>query len=242
MNKNAALTVEGIKKSFGEVLAVKDISFSVAPGEVLGIVGPNGAGKTTTIKIILGLLQPDKGTITMFGESNTVASVKQRIGYMPENPSFYNHLTGRELTTFAGELFGIEKKALTKRVDELMKLVGLQKAADRQLSGYSKGMLQRVCLAQALVNKPEVLFLDEPLDGLDPLGRIQMRKIIETVKAEGTAIILNSHILSDVAAVSDQIAVMYQGNLIAVGSVTSLVPEGKTLEEIFLKLIEKEEA
>jgi ABC-2 type transport system ATP-binding protein len=242
MNKNAALTVEGIKKSFGSVEAVKDISFSVAPGEVLGIVGPNGAGKTTTIKMILGLLQPDKGRIEIFGESNTLSTVRQRIGYMPENPSFYNHLTGRELVTFAGELFGIEKKELKKRSDDLIKLVGLQKAADRQLSGYSKGMLQRVCLAQALVNKPEVLFLDEPLDGLDPLGRIQMRKILESVKAEGTAIILNSHILSDVAAVSDHIAVMYQGKLIASGTVAKLVPEGKTLEEIFLKLIEKEEA
>lgn len=242
MHTTPALTVEGIKKQFEAVEAVKEVSFSVEPGQVLGIVGPNGAGKTTTIKMILGLLQPDKGTIKLFGEPNTANGVRQRIGYMPENPSFYNHLTGRELITFAGELFGMEKQQLKKRADELLKLVGLQKAGDRHLSGYSKGMLQRVCLAQALVNKPEILFLDEPLDGLDPLGRIQMREILQNVKSEGTAIILNSHILSDVAAVSDTIAVMYEGKLIAHGSVEKLVPHGQTLEDVFLKLIAKEQA
>jgi ABC-2 type transport system ATP-binding protein len=241
MHTTLALSVTDLKKSFDKVEAVKSISLKVKPGEVLGIVGPNGAGKTTTIKMILGLLTPDKGEVSLFGESNTLSHVRARIGYMPENPSFYNHLTGRELITFAGELFDMPKDALKKRADELLKLVGLQKAADRQLAGYSKGMLQRICLAQALVNKPEILFLDEPLDGLDPLGRIQMREILEDVKKSGTAIILNSHILSDVAAVSDSIAVMYQGNLIAHGLVDKLVPKGQTLEDVFLKLIAKEE-
>lgn len=240
MDKTAALTIEAVSKSFEKVDAVRGISLKVARGEVVGIVGPNGAGKTTTIKMILGLLAPDKGSIKLFGHDITENDVRSRIGYMPENPSFYAHLTGRELIVFAGELFGIKKEALTKRATELLKLVGLEKAGDRQLETYSKGMLQRICLAQALVNDPEILFLDEPLDGLDPIGRIEMKEILLDIKKRGAAIFLNSHILSDVAAVSDTIAIMYQGKIVKHGAVNKLVPSGKTLEEVFLDTIAKE--
>ena len=242
MNQPPPLQIENLKKRFDEVDAVRGLSLTVAPGEVIGVVGPNGAGKTTTIKIILGLLLPDAGTVSLFGKSITDDEVRQKIGYMPENPSFYNHLTGRELLQFAGELFKMEKGALKKRTDELLKLVGLQKAADRQLHGYSKGMLQRICLAQALINEPELLFLDEPLDGLDPIGRIEMKEILLNVKKRGTAIVLNSHILGDVAAVSDRIAIMYNGTIVKLGTTSSLVPAGKTLEDVFLATIAKEAA
>lgn len=241
MDKTYALKIDDVRKSFEKVEAVKGISLNVRPGEVVGVVGPNGAGKTTTIKMILGLLEPDKGSIKIFGHDIQENDVRTRIGYMPENPSFYAHLTGRELIVFAGELFGIEKKKLAARASELLKLVGLEKAGDRQLHGYSKGMLQRICLAQALVNEPELLFLDEPLDGLDPIGRIEMKEILLNVKKRGAAIVLNSHILSDVAAVSDTIVIMYQGKMVKTGSVEKLVPKGRTLEEVFFETIAKEQ-
>lgn len=237
MGKNTPLIVEDLRKSFDKVQAVRGLSFQVDAGEVLGIVGPNGAGKTTTIKMILGLLEADKGTISLLGSTIADPTVRQRIGYMPESPSFYKHLTGRELLQFAGSLFQIPKEELSRKTNELLKLVGLMKAADRQLHGYSKGMLQRICLAQALVNDPEVLFLDEPLDGLDPIGRIQMRKILQSVKHKGTAIVFNSHILADVALVSTHIAIMDKGQIIKHGTVDNLVPQGQTLEDVFIDTI-----
>jgi ABC-2 type transport system ATP-binding protein len=244
MSKNPPLVVTDIRKNFDKIQAVRGVSFTVKPGEVLGIVGPNGAGKTTTIKIILGLLEPDKGEVMLFGDQSTDSTVRRRIGYMPETPSFYKHLTGRELLLFAASLFEIPRATAAEKAHELLKKVGLQKAGDRALQGYSKGMLQRICLAQALINDPELLFLDEPLDGLDPLGRVQMREILQTVKENGTAIVFNSHILADVAAVSTHIAIMDKGQLIASGPVEKVVPRGKTLEDVFMHTVtgNKEEA
>lgn len=231
------LQVVSLEKQFGKTKAVCGISFSLEKGEVLGVVGPNGAGKTTTIKLILGLLQQDRGEISLFGSTIQDPAVKQKIGYMPETPHFYNHLTGRELLIFAGELFGLKGLSLKARVRELLSLVGLEKAANRQLLGYSKGMLQRIGLAQALVNKPELLFLDEPMDGLDPIGRIEMKEILLQIRAEGTAIIFNSHILADVAAISDKIAIMNQGELLKLEPVNQLIPKGKSLEDVFIEVI-----
>lgn len=238
MSKVLPLTVENIHKSFLDFKAVRDVSFSVKAGEVLGIVGPNGAGKTTTIKMILGLLEPDKGSISLFGSSVEDMSVRQRIGYMPETPSFYGHLTGREMLAYAAELFQLNPTEAKKRGNRLLQLVGLSKAADRQLRGYSKGMLQRIGLAQALVNEPELLFLDEPMDGLDPIGRIRMKEVLLDIRESGTAIVLNSHILSDVAAISDRIAIMDQGKILRLDTVAGLVPKGKTLEDVFIRIVE----
>jgi len=176
------LQADHLQKTFEKNVAVKDISFTVSPGEVLGIVGPNGAGKTTTLKMILGLLIPDKGHIKIFGKSAQMQEVKTKIGYMPETPLFYAHLTGRELLLFVGEIFKLERNENKSRADTLLGKVGLSDAANRPLRGYSKGMLQRICLAQALMNNPELLFLDEPLDGLDPIGRISMKEILLEVK------------------------------------------------------------
>jgi ABC-2 type transport system ATP-binding protein len=234
----APLVVQNLRKQFDAHVAVADVSFTVQKGEVLGIVGPNGAGKTTTIKTILGLLQADAGTVEIFGKSSQDMSVRTRIGYMPETPSFYAHLTGRELLQFVGELFNLPKTTIRNRSLALLKKMGLADAGNRQLKGYSKGMLQRICLAQALMNEPDLLFLDEPLDGLDPIGRIRMKEVLLEIKEQGTAIVLNSHILSDVEVMSDRIAIMDRGNLLALDTVSKLIPKGKTLEEVFIEMVE----
>lgn len=235
--KDTPLVVNKVKKTFFGFEAVKDVSFTVEKGEVLGIIGPNGAGKTTTIKMIVGLLTPDQGDISIFGNSILSANTRMRIGYMPETPSFYNHLTGAEILELSGELFGLGGTDLKNRIGRLIERVGLEKAGRRQLRDYSKGMLQRICLAQALINDPELLFLDEPLDGLDPLGRIRMKEILLDLKKAGTAIVFNSHILSDVEIMSDKIAIMDQGLIIANKSVEQLIPKNKTLEQVFIEKV-----
>ena len=232
------LDIQSIRKRFGDFTAVEDISLTVPAGEVLGIVGPNGAGKTTTIKMILGLLQPDSGSITLFGNSINDAATRARIGYMPETPSFYSHLTGQELLFLVGELFALPSSLIKERAAELLERVGLSEAAHRQLGNYSKGMLQRIGLAQALINHPELLFLDEPLDGLDPIGRIRMKEVLLEIKKQGTAIVLNSHILSDVAAMSDRIAIMDHGRILKLETVSKLIPKDKALEEVFIETVE----
>lgn len=234
------LTVTNLTRRFGEQTAVDTLSFSVHAGEVLGIIGPNGAGKTTTIKTVLGLLHPDAGSIHLFGGNPTDTRVRERIGYMPEHPNFGANLTGRELLEFVGALFGLSKADQVARATELLTLVGLpDDAASKKVSGYSKGMLQRIGLAQALVNKPELLFLDEPMDGLDPIGRIAMKELLLKIKAEGTSVVFNSHVLSDVAAVSDRVLVLHRGKTLAYDTVAKLVPKNETLETVFLKLIER---
>jgi ABC-2 type transport system ATP-binding protein len=232
------LSVTKIRKSFGSFTAVHDISFTVKPGEVLGIVGPNGAGKSTTIKMILGLLEPDKGKISIFGSTADDISVRRRIGYMPETPVFYAKLTGRELLTYVGELFQLPRDVVQERTEELLTLVGLKDASNRQVGGYSKGMTQRICLAQALMNEPELIFLDEPMDGLDPIGRIRMREILLAIKKRGAAIVFNSHVLSDVELMSDKVAIMDKGKLKVFDTVKNLIPKGKTLEDVFVSLVD----
>lgn len=231
------LEVNNIEKHFDSFAAVRGISFSVQLGEVLGIVGPNGAGKTTTIKIILGLLEADSGSIKVLGQSIDSPKIRQRIGYMPETPLFYSHLTGRELLQLVGSLFQLPRLTIRQRADNLLGKVGLTEAANRPLREYSKGMLQRINLAQAIINEPELLFLDEPMDGLDPIGRIQMKELLLEIKVGGTAIVFSSHILSDVEVMSDQIAIMDKGKILRITSTEKLVPKNKSLEEVFLETI-----
>ncbi|HTL90465.1 MAG TPA: ABC transporter ATP-binding protein [Leptolyngbya sp.] len=208
-----------------KVASLNSVSLTVYEGETFGLLGQNGAGKTTLLKTLLGIVRPSAGRATVLGESLGDRAVKQRIGYLPENPYFYDYLTGWEVLNFAGDLFGIGRSLQRKRIPELLDLVGLDQstAKKKQLRQYSKGMLQRIGMAQALINDPDLVFLDEPMSGLDPLGRYQMREIILSLKSQGKTIFFNSHVLSDVEKICDRVALLAQGEMIAIGSMQELL-------------------
>jgi ABC-2 type transport system ATP-binding protein len=208
-----------------QITSLKDCSLTIRQGETFGLLGPNGAGKTTLLKILLGIVRPTAGSAMLLGHPLGDSAVKQRIGYLPENAYFYDFLTGWEFLQYTAGLFGLSRAAQQRRITELLDLVGLPQAAakKKQLRQYSKGMLQRVGMAQALMNDPDVVFLDEPMSGLDPTGRFQVREIILALKREGKTIFFNSHILSDVEVICDRIAILDQGELIAIGSLDDLL-------------------
>jgi ABC-2 type transport system ATP-binding protein len=206
------------------VKSLQQVNLTVYEGETFGLLGQNGAGKTTLFKILLGIVRPTGGRALVLGAPIGNRVVKQQIGYLPENPYFYSYLTGMEILRFTAGLFGVSRSQQKQRIPELIELVGLsQKAAKQQLRQYSKGMLQRIGLAQALINDPELVFLDEPMSGLDPLGRYQMREIILSLKAQGKTIFFNSHVLSDVEQICDRVAILDQGELIKIGALTELL-------------------
>jgi len=207
-------------KSF---VALDHLSLEVKQGEILGYLGPNGAGKTTTFKVLLDLIRPNKGSITFFGQPADRRS-RERIGFLPENPYFYMYLTAEESLHFHGRLKGMTCSARKKRIPELLKLVGLEHATDRPLKKFSRGMLQRIGIAQTLVNDPDILILDEPMSGLDPNGRKQMRDIILGCRNQGKTVIFSSHILSDVEIMCDRAAMIRQGKL------QGIVPVGEMLD------------
>jgi len=226
-------------KNLSEVPVVNNISLSIPKSEVFGFLGPNGAGKTTTIKMIVGLAHPDKGEIKILEKPNHLISTKKIMGFMPENPYFYNYLTGMEFLDFMGEIFGIPKTKRINKSKRLLKLVGLEDAAQVQLKNYSKGMSQRMGLAQSLINDPEIIFLDEPLDGLDPIGRRDIKDIILNLKKSNKTIFFNSHILADVEEICDSFGIIDQGKLVITGKVKKLLPKNQTMEEYFIKTINK---
>jgi ABC-2 type transport system ATP-binding protein len=207
------------------VRSLSAVDLSVYQGETFGLLGQNGAGKTTLLKTLLGIVRPSKGKATLLGKPLGDRNVKKRIGYLPENPYFYDYLTGWEILEFTGGLFQIPQNVQKARIPELLELVGLstKDAKKKQLRRYSKGMLQRIGLAQALINDPELVFLDEPMSGLDPLGRYQMREIILSLKRQGKTIFFNSHVLSDVEKVCDRVAILDKGELICEGSMDELL-------------------
>ncbi len=217
---------------------LKGISFSVSDGEIFGYLGPNGAGKTTTLKCILGLIFPDQGKIEIFGHPHLSIKGKERLGFLPENPYFYDYLTAAEFLDFYARLFGFKKKDKEDKIGHLLHLVGLEKAGDLQLRKFSRGMLQRVGLAQALINDPTLLFLDEPLGGLDPLGRKELRDIIVRLKQEGKTIFLCSHILQDIEMICDRVAIIVGGRIISQGSLRDLISEKVLFTEINLSGID----
>jgi len=204
----------GLAKRFGDKLAVTDLSLSVGRGEVFGFLGPNGAGKTTSLKMLLGLVEPTGGSATVLGEPLGDRRTRARLGFLPEHFRFHDWLTGRELLRFHGQLYGLAGGLLERRIEELLARVDLLDAAERRVSGYSKGMLQRVGLAQALLNQPELVFLDEPTSGLDPLGRLLVRDLIRDLKRSGTAVFLNSHLLGEVEATCDRVVFVKQGRTV----------------------------
>ncbi len=216
------------------------LSLKVEKGMTYGLVGPNGAGKTTTIKLLLGLLRADQGSIAVLGAPPGDKAALCKIGFLPESPYFYSHLTGREFLTFSGQLFGLSGKALNERIEQLLATVSLQKKADERTGRYSKGMLQRLGLAQALINDPELLFLDEPMSGLDPIGRMDMRRIIEDLKNGGKTVFFNSHLLPDVAALCERVGLLSGGKLVAEAAIEEISPQrdARALEEFFLKHIQ----
>jgi ABC-2 type transport system ATP-binding protein len=222
------------------VRVLKGVSFSVNKGEIFGFVGPNGAGKTTTFKTILGFVPPTSGSVEIMGKPLGDVDVKKYIGYLPENPYFYDYLTGEELLHYMGELHGLDGGGLSKRIDELLEKVNMSYAKRVQLRKYSKGMLQRVGVAQALINDPEFLILDEPMSGLDPIGQREIRELILEQKKKGKTILLSSHILSDVEALCDRVGVIIGGKIVKMGELRRLFEEIHTDYEMLLKGVDEE--
>lgn len=233
------IIISNLSKTYGtgkkKVHVVKNISLSVEKGTVFGFIGPNGAGKTSTIKMLVGLSRPTTGTITIKGKSLDTPEVKKVLGFMPESPLFYQYLTGYEFLDFIATLFKIDNKK--SKIEHVLTEVNLLHAKDKHIRAYSKGMLQRLGLAQAIINDPEILFLDEPLDGLDPLGRAEVKKIILALKKRGTTIFINTHILGDVAEICDKVGVIDNGEMLAIDTPTKLSHGYRDLEDAFVNLI-----
>jgi ABC-2 type transport system ATP-binding protein len=206
-----------------KVRALKALDLEIKQGEVFGLLGPNGSGKTTTIKLLLGLLFPSDGQALVFGKDATDVSKNERIGYLPEESYLYRFLNAEETLDFYGRLFDIRHDVLKQRIDDLIKMVGLDRARKRQLKEYSKGMTRRIGLAQALINEPDLILLDEPTSGLDPIGTREMKDMILRLRSEGKTIVMCSHLLADVQDVCDRIAILHQGELKELGRVDTLL-------------------
>jgi ABC-2 type transport system ATP-binding protein len=207
-----------------KVRALDDLSLNVRGGQIFGFLGGNGAGKTTTIKILMGLLFPTSGSAKILGKNIADVDMHREIGYCPENPYFYDYLTARELMHYFGEIFDQDKMRRAAVAEELLSMVGLeQKSWDRQLRKFSKGMLQRVGLAQSLINDPQLVFLDEPMSGLDPVGRREIRELIAGLRERGKTVFMSTHILSDIEALCDEVAILRNGKLAATGKLDELL-------------------
>ncbi len=228
--------VKDFKTSFRRkpLRAVDDVSLRIMPGEVYGLIGPNGSGKSTTMKALLGLVAPTAGQCAIFGKDSLKVDSRNDVGFLPENPYFYKHLSGGETLRFYGKLCGLGGRALEDRVNELLALVDLSSARDRRIGGYSKGMLQRIGLAQALIQEPRLVILDEPTAGVDPVGSRQIRDLIMTLRERGITVFLCSHLLEQVQEVCDHVGIIFQGKMIREGRLEDLIAiEDQT--EIILK-------
>lgn len=234
MRETAAVFVEGLKKQFTVGLGVRKrlglsgMSFSVQRGEIYGFLGPNGAGKTTSIKILTSLLRADEGEALLFGAPPWSRAVRRRVGFLPESPVFYDHLTGLEFLSFCGTLCGMQRSAIKARSKDLLERVGLSHAASLQIRRYSKGMTQRVGIAQALLHDPELIILDEPMSGLDPMGRSDVRDIILELARQGRTIFFSTHIIPDVEAICTRVGIVNRGRMLREGTVSELLSEGNT--------------
>lgn len=225
-----AVEVQGLSKIYGQIIAVDDISFVTYQGEAFGFLGPNGAGKSTVVKILTGLVLPTKGTVCVLGRPVNDMAARRRVGYLPELPSFHRWLRADEFLAFHGRLYGLRGGVLEKRIKEVLALVGLSGREKQKLGTFSKGMLQRIGLAQSLLNKPDLVILDELVSGLDPVGQRDMRELMRELKDEGTTIFLNSHQLADVEAICDRVAIINQGRILKVGTPAELFERKKILD------------
>ena len=244
---DTVLRIEDLHKSFKTGFIPKGkkilngISLEVNEGEIFGYLGPNGAGKTTTLTCVLGLIFPDKGKIEIFVQSNLSVRAKENIGFLPENPYFYEYLTAAEFLNFYSDLAVVKKEKKQIQIESLLKLVGLKHAARLQLRKFSRGMLQRIGMAQALINDPSLVFLDEPLAGLDPLGRKEMRDVIIRLKEEGKTVFLSSHILQDIEMICDRVAILVEGQIINQGALQEMISEQVEVTEVTISGIQTED-
>lgn len=224
-----AITVTSVSKSFPipfqrrPMVAVRDVTFRVEAGQVYGLLGPNGSGKSTTLKMILGLVTPTRGKTEIFGRDSEFVASRTSVGFLPESPYFPKYLTGQETLRFYGKICGLSGAKLRERIDALLELVRLTNARTRRLGGYSKGMLQRIGLAQALINEPKVVILDEPTAGVDPAGSREIRDLILDLKARGMTVLLSSHLLEQVQEVCDRVGILAQGELVREGPLRELI-------------------
>jgi ABC-2 type transport system ATP-binding protein len=225
----SAISIKNLSKVFPipfkreRIVAVRNLSLDVEAGQVYGLLGPNGSGKSTTMKIVLGLVSPSAGSTHIFGRDSREVESREQVGFLPENPYFYKFLTGQETLHFYGKICGISGAKLRERTDELLHLVGLEHARDRRLGGYSKGMLQRIGLAQALIQQPRLLVLDEPTAGVDPAGSREIRDLILDFKNRGITVLLCSHLLSQVQEICDRVGILHKGVLVREGRLDELI-------------------
>jgi ABC-2 type transport system ATP-binding protein len=235
----AVVSVDTLRKRYRrrDPWAVDGVTFQLEPGHAFGLLGPNGAGKTSVVKMIAGLMRPDSGSISLFGSDPGNADARAKLGFAPEDPDFPKFLRASEVLDYFAGLLGLDESERKRRIPETLAFAGLE-GERRQVRRYSKGMKQRLGIAQAILGRPRLLILDEPTADLDPLGRRDVRALIDQLKASGVAILLNSHLLSEVELVCDTVAILAKGKVIKEGTMSEVVPEGKNLEDVFIELVE----
>ena len=244
----APLAIERLTKTYRDPMtlksftAVSDVTFELRRGEIFGLLGPNGAGKTTTIKLVLGLARPTTGRVLLDGRDPSDPKARRKLGYLPENPCFYDHLNAAEYLELVGELFGIDPSVHRRRSAALLDRLGLTSHARKPLRKYSKGMTQRLGLVQALLNEPTLLILDEPMSGLDPIGRAEVKQILREERSRGVTILLSSHVLAETESICDRVGIMTGGRLLEVGAVPDLVRTGVRDWEIVVDGVSEETA
>ena len=221
----SVIQTEDLRKSYGGIEALKGVTMKVEPGQIYGLLGQNGAGKSTMVKILLGIVRKTDGEAYLLGEPAGTVATRRRVGYLPEDHAFAGYHTAKSLLHFYGQLYGLSRDERTKRMNEALSIVGLSKRADSKVKTFSKGMKQRLGIAQAFFHDPEVIFLDEPTDGVDPVGRKEIRDLLQSLKGEGRTIFVNSHLLGEVEMISDRVAIMHKGELVRQGTVAELTKQ-----------------
>lgn len=242
---SAAIAFDEVRKSFKvgvkQSTVLNDLSIAVQTGEILGFLGPNGAGKSTSIKLLLGFIKPDSGTIMVEDRVVGKDSIQDRIGYLPEVPCFYENLTGKELLFFAGRTHGLARSEIDQRCHDILNRMSLAHAGSQRVKTYSKGMRQRLGLSLALLHDPDIVILDEPMSGLDPMGRHLVAEVIMELKSQGKTVFFSSHILSDIERMCDRIGILNRGRLLYCGDVSAFMEGDRNLEESFIRLIAQDE-